>query len=186
MFARIFEALCIWWFRYTGWTIPKPVPPELKQYVLIVAPHTSNWDFPIGVAARKIMGLHVRYVAKKELFKWPIRGTLLQLGGYPVDRSKKTSFVDQVVGFFDEMDDFAITITPEGTRKKVHKWKTGFYHMAMQAKVPIVMVGFDYASKTIQVSDPFSPTGEMESDFEVFHNFFRQITPRFPEKSQYQ
>lgn len=178
--------MCIWWFRSTGWTIPKAVPPELKQYVLIVAPHTSNWDFPIGVAARKIMGLKVRYVAKKELFKWPIRGTLLRLGGYPVDRSKKTSFVDQVVAFFEEMDDFAITITPEGTRKKVKKWKTGFYHMAIQAKVPIVMVGFDYASKTVKVSDPYIPTGDMDSDFENFHDFFRKITPRFPEKSQYQ
>jgi len=185
MFSKIFEALCIWWFKRNGWTIPKPLSRELKKYVIIVVPHTSNWDFPVGVAARKLMGLKTRYVAKKELFKWPIGGTLIGLGGFPVDRSKNTSFVDQVVALFDQHDEFAITVAPEGTRGRVEKWKTGFYHMALQAGVPIVTVGFDYQKKTVEVGEPYMPTGDIDLDFEVFHAFFRNITPRYPENAQY-
>lgn len=185
MFSRIFESICLRWFHRHGWSITQNIPPSLKQYVLIVAPHTSNWDFLVGVAARKIMGINVKYVAKSELFKWPIRNTLLQLGGFPVDRSKKNSFVDNVVQYFKTIDDFAVCITPEGTRSKVAKWKTGFYHMAILAQVPIIMVGFDYEKHSVVVSDPYYPSGNMEADFEEMHAFFRPIVARHPHLSQY-
>ncbi len=183
MFSGIFEWLCIRWFKAKGWRISQNLPPELLQYVLIVAPHTSNWDFPIGVAARKLMGLEVKYVAKSELFRWPVKGTLLRLGGYPIDRSKSNSFVDNVVGLFQTIPNFAVCITPEGTRGKVNKWRTGFYHMAVQAHVPIIMVAFDYAERLVKVSDPFHPTGQQDEDFDIIYAFFRTVVAKYPELS---
>lgn len=185
MFARIFEAICIRWFNSNGWTISRRFPPELKQYVLVVAPHTSNWDFMVGVAARKLLGLNVKYVAKKELFFWPIGGTLKRLGGYPVDRSKGAGFVFQIAKLFRTIDDFAVTVTPEGTRGKVGKWKTGFYHMARQAGVPIMIVGFDYEKKVVVVSKPFETTGDMEADIKAIQAQLKGIVPRHPENGMY-
>lgn len=185
MFSRLFELYSLWYFKRNGWSISQHVPASLKKYVLIVAPHTSNWDFPIGIAARKLMGLKVRYVAKKELFKWPVKGTLMKLGGYPIDRSKNNKLVDQVVELFETIDDFSVCITPEGTRSKVNRWRTGFYHMATKANVPIIMVGFDYAKRIVKVSDPFHSTGDIEADFKEMQGFFRGITPRYPELAQY-
>jgi 1-acyl-sn-glycerol-3-phosphate acyltransferase len=186
MISALFTQLCVWWFKWTGWKVEGSFPPEIKQYVLVVAPHTSNVDFFIGVAARKILGIDVKYLAKKELFKFPFRGLFLGLGGYPVDRSKKNSLVDQVVGFFNAPVSFALCVTPEGTRKRRDTWKTGFYVMATQAEVPIVMVGFDYALKKVIVSDFFDPSGNMEEDLEHMHRFFEKITPKHPELSMYQ
>lgn len=185
MLSSIFVWLCVIWFKMRGWRIPKRFPVGLKQYVLAVAPHTSNIDFPIGVAARKLLGLNVQYVAKKELFKFPIAGVLKSLGGYPIDRSKKTNFVEQVVSLFQTEEDFAICVTPEGTRSRVETWKTGFYHMAMKAGVPIMMVGFDYPLRVVVVSDPFMPTGDMEADFAQMDRFFEKIVPKNPANSKY-
>jgi 1-acyl-sn-glycerol-3-phosphate acyltransferase len=185
MISWIFEGLCVLWFKITGWQVGRSFPEGLKKYVLIVAPHTSNWDFPIGVAARKILKLNVKYVAKKELFKFPIGGMLKGLGGFPVDRSKSNSFVEAVVEHFNALDEFGVCITPEGTRSRVDKWKTGFYHMAIGAKVPVIMVGFDYPTKCVVVSDPLALTGEMDTDLNAMHRFFKQITPKYPELSQY-
>lgn len=186
MISRLFTWLCVRWFKLKGWQIPKRVPKSLRQYVLVVAPHTSNVDFFVGVAARKIMNLNVKYIAKKELFVFPIRKLLLQLGGFPVDRSKKGSLVDQMVENFKKDPDFAITLTPEGTRSKVGKWKTGFYHIAQNAGVPVVMTGFDYQKKWVVVAEPFNVTGNREADFEVMHRFFEKIIPRHPLKGSYQ
>jgi len=185
MFARVFEALCVRWFKFNGWTLSRYFPPDLKQYVLVVAPHTSNWDFPVGIAARKLLGLNVKYVAKKELFFWPIGATLKKLGGFPVDRSQNTSFVDQITELFYTIDDFCVTVTPEGTRGKVDQWKTGFYHMARQASVPVMTVGFDYAKKVVVVSEPFETTGDMEADIATIKSQLKGIVPRHPENGMY-
>jgi len=183
--SSIFVWLCVNWFKLKGWRIPRVVPVDLKQYVLVVAPHTSNVDFPIGIAARKIMNLNVKYVAKKELFKFPVRNTLLKLGGYPVDRSKKSSFVEKVAALFDKHVDFAVCITPEGTRSRVTTWKTGFYHIAVMAGVPIVLVGFDYDLRVVVVSEPLRPSGDIEADMNKMHAFFSRIVPKHKERSQY-
>ncbi len=185
MISGLFTQLCLLWFKTTGWSIAGSFPPEKKQYILVVAPHTSNIDFFIGVAARHILKINVKYLAKRELFKFPFEGLFLGLGGYPVDRSKKNSLVDQVVGFFDEDPDFAICVTPEGTRSKTEGWKTGFYVIAQKANVPIVMVGFDYQKKQVIVSDFFDPSGDMEKDILFMHKFFEKIVPKHPEMSMY-
>ncbi len=183
--SSIFVWLCVRWFKFRGWRIPRIIPADLKQYVLVVAPHTSNLDFPVGIAARKIMNLNVRYVAKKELFKFPIGATLIKLGGYPVDRSRKTSFVEKVAGLFAQQDDFAVCLTPEGTRSRVTTWKTGFYHIAVMARVPIILVGFDYELRVVVISEPFWPGGDIEADMNKMHAFFSRIVPKHKERSQY-
>ncbi|HKK40307.1 MAG TPA: 1-acyl-sn-glycerol-3-phosphate acyltransferase [Cryomorphaceae bacterium] len=186
MISALFTQLCVWWFKLSGWKLKGEIPADTKQYILVVAPHTSNIDFFVGVAARKLLHINVKYLAKKELFKFPFRGLFLGLGGYPVDRSKKNSLVDQVVGFFHNPKDFALCVTPEGTRKKTKSWKTGFYVMAQKAQVPIVMCGFDYALKQVIISESFEPSGNMNEDLDHMHGFFEKITPKHPELSMYQ
>ena len=186
MISALFTQLCVLWFKLTGWSLQGTIPLEQKQYILVVAPHTSNIDFFVGVAARKLLKIDVKYLAKKELFKFPFRGLFLGLGGYPVDRSKKNSLVDQVVGVFNDPEDFALCVTPEGSRKRMDTWKTGFYVMAQKANVPIVMCGFDFAQKKVIISDFFDPSGDMESDLVYMHEFFEKITPKHPEQSMYQ
>ncbi len=184
MVSRVFVWLCVKWFELSGWKVPSAFP-DLRKYVLVVAPHTSNIDFPIGVAARKLLGINARYVAKKELFKFPVRNLMINLGGYPVDRSKSNSFVDGVVDLFNTINDFSICITPEGTRGKVDEWKTGFYHMALRANVPIIPVGFDYKLKAVRLGVPLYPSGDIQGDFGQLHNFFSTICAKYPENSMY-
>ncbi|MCZ4408970.1 1-acyl-sn-glycerol-3-phosphate acyltransferase [Cryomorphaceae bacterium 1068] len=186
MISALFTQLCVWWFKLSGWGFKGTIPADKKQYVLVVAPHTSNIDFFVGVAARKLLKINVKYLAKKELFKFPFRGLFLGLGGYPVDRSKNNSLVDQVVGFFNGSDDFALCVTPEGTRQKTDTLKTGFYVMAQKAKVPIVLVGFDFALKKVVISEFFEPAGNMEEDLNHMREFFEKITPKHPELTMYQ
>ena len=169
-------------FRLTGWKVTGSVPTTLHQYVMIVAPHTSNWDFFVGMAARSILKVNTKYVAKKELFRFPFGWIFRKLGGYPVDRSKNTNFVDAVVELLEKNPDFAICFTPEGTRSYVPKWKTGFYYIALKRKIPIIMVGFNYAKKEVAVETPFMPTGDVEKDMEYMLNYYRKIPGKFPEK----
>ena len=185
MISKLFVWLCVRWFRFSGWRISKPIPQSLRQYVLVVAPHTSNIDFFVGIAARKVMKLNAKFIAKKELFTFPVKRLLLNLGGFPVDRSIKGSLVDQMADNYKKISDFAITVAPEGTRSKVNTWKTGFYHIALKAQVPIVMCGFDYQKKWIISSEPFFPSGDMENDIIKMHKFFGKIVPKHPSKSSY-
>jgi len=185
MISWLFTQLCVLWFRSTGWGFSGAIPKDQKQYVLVVAPHTSNVDFFVGVAARRILKINVKYLGKKELFKFPFKRLFFGLGGYPVDRSKNNSLVDQVVSFFKDDPEFALCVTPEGTRGKTDKLKTGFYIMAERANVPIVMVGFDFKLKQVVISDFFSPSGDMQNDLIHMRKFFEKITPKHPENSMY-
>jgi 1-acyl-sn-glycerol-3-phosphate acyltransferase len=169
-------------FKLLGWKIIGSIPSDLKQYVMVVAPHTSNWDFMVGLAARSILGIDTRYVGKKELFRWPFGWLFRKLGGYPVDRSKNTNFVDAVADLFKEHKEFSICLTPEGTRSYAPNWKTGFYYIALKAGIPVLMVGFDYSSKSVVIEPPFHPSGDIESDIEKMKQFFRKMKGKIPEK----
>lgn len=160
-------------FKILGWKILGDVPRELKKYIIIVAPHTSNWDFPIGVAVRSIMRFKSNFLGKKELFDSPLGWLFKQLGGFPVDRSRSTNMVDDVVKTIEKADYFVVAIAPEGTRKKTAKWKTGFYFIASKAKIPIVMAGLDYSTKSVVWSEPFYPSGDLESDAVIMQDFFK-------------
>ena len=169
-------------FKLFGWKTTGSVPLDLKQYVMIVAPHTSNWDFILGLAARSVLNLDTMYAAKKELFKFPYGWLFKKLGGYPVDRSKSNNFVDAVADVFKSNPDFSICITPEGTRSYAPVWKTGFYYIAQKANIPVVMVGFNYDKKIVSVEPPFYLTGDLEKDIEFMKSYYRQIPGKNPEK----
>ena len=171
-------------YRLSGWKV-QGTKPDLKKYVIIVAPHTSNWDFFVGWGARNVIGFQPNFLAKKELFKIPLVGFFLKsIGGVPVDRKSKkrsTQLVQQVADLYKERDEFIMTITPEGTRSYAPKWKTGFYRIAHEAGVPIVKIGFDYKTRTVYVDEPYYTRGEMDKEIEEIRTYFKQFTGKNPE-----
>ncbi|MBI2786140.1 MAG: lysophospholipid acyltransferase family protein [Legionella longbeachae] len=164
-----------------GWKIVGELPKD-KKYLVVVAPHTSNWDFLVGLFARFEMGVKIHFIAKNQLFFFPLGPLLKVLGGTPVDRSKKNKTVDQVVNMFDSRDEFCLAITPEGTRSPVTRWKEGFYHIACKAGLPLVLIGFDYSLKEIRIQPPYWPTGDIEKDFPHLLDFFRTVKGRYPKE----
>lgn len=170
--------------RLFGWKTSVTFPHYLKKYVIIVAPHTSGWDFIVGVLYRNMLRLEkAKFLGKMELFKPPFGFLFRWLGGYPVDRSKSKNMVDEVVKIFVAHEEFGLALSPEGTRARVEKLKTGFYNIAKQANVPIVMVGLDFANKQLVISEPFTTSDNQEKDFEHILKFFRPIKGKYPEKS---
>ena len=161
--------------KILGWRVIGKIDPNIKKAVVIVYPHTSWHDFYIGALARKIINLEINYVAKQELFDSPLGWYFRWMGGAPIDRKKSKKTVDQIVTIFKERDEFRLAITPEGTRQKVDNWKTGFYHIARAAKVPIIPIAFDYASKTVQLHPAFEPTDDLEKTFDHLRNCFKQV-----------
>lgn len=167
--------------KASGWKIIGEFPKENK-YVVIVAPHTSNWDFLIGSLARSALGPKIYFFAKSQLFFFPLGFFLKAIGGIPVDRSKKNKMVDEAVSLFRSREEFKLAITPEGTRSSVTRWKEGFYHIASQAELPIAMVGFDFPSKEIRISEPFYPSGDISKDLPQVLDYFRVIKGYYPKE----
>ncbi len=167
-----------------GWKVEGGIPPDLKKYVVIAVPHTSAWDFPLGLLTRASIGADIKYIGKKSLFKPPFGWLMYRLGGHPVDRSKTRNFVQSVVDIFNQYDEFAIALAPEGTRGKVDKFKTGFYYIAKGAGVPIQLVSFDYGRKVVKY-DPevFYPTDDSEADLEYIWNYYKGVKGKNPERS---
>jgi 1-acyl-sn-glycerol-3-phosphate acyltransferase len=165
-----------------GWRAADTFPYHLKKYVLIVAPHTSGWDFIVGVLFRYALKLEkAKYLGKQELFKPPFGFIFRWLGGYPVDRTHSHNIVDEVVKIFNAHDEFGLALSPEGTRKRVDKLRTGFYNIAKGAQVPIVMVGFDFSKKEVSFSEPLYTTDNQEEDFKKILDFFRPVKGKHPE-----
>jgi 1-acyl-sn-glycerol-3-phosphate acyltransferase len=175
------KAFFLFWFRFFGWKIEGRMP-ELNKYLIIVAPHTSNNDFFVALAAKHILGLHGDFLGKKALFTLPVIGWFMKsIGGHPVDRSKKTNMVDQVVELYNSHEHFVLALAPEGTRSYVPRWKTGFYHIATKAEVPIFMVGLDYSRKVVELKGIFEPTGNIDHDMNAIMNYYRTIVGKIPE-----
>ena len=168
-------------FTILGWKLENDFPQSPKKYVVIAAPHTSWLDFPIAILSRMASGTMIHFIGKESLFKRPFGFIFKALGGTPVDRSKSTNMVDAVIAVFNAKKEFRLGISPEGTRKKVDKWKTGFYYIAKGANVPIVMATLDFKNKKIKISEPFYTTGNKDADFEVFHSFFKDVKGKNPE-----
>lgn len=165
-----------------GWKVVNNFPQDLKKYVVIAAPHTSWQDFPIGVLARNCTGIKINFIGKDSLFKGPFGFIFKSLGGTPVDRSKSNNLVDAIVKIFNSKNEFRLALSPEGTRKKVEKWKTGFYYIAKGANVPIVMATLDFGRKQVLISEPYYPTDNKEKDFEYFHSFYENVKGKKPEQ----
>jgi 1-acyl-sn-glycerol-3-phosphate acyltransferase len=178
----VIRAIYLLLFRAAGWQVSGAFPGDLRKYIIAIAPHTSNWDFPVGLAARSILKLkEVKFLGKSQLFKPPFAWVFRRLGGYPVERSSSHDLVNYVANIINSHDDFILAITPEGTRKKVKKFKTGFYYIAKNAHVPIVPCGFDYRKKQIVIGRPLFPSGNIDADFEILYTFYGNITGKNPE-----
>jgi 1-acyl-sn-glycerol-3-phosphate acyltransferase len=167
-------------YTISGWKIIGNLP-DLPKFVLIVAPHTSNWDFFVGVGALFGLGLKLSFLGKDSIFVPPFAQILRWLGGMPVDRSISRDRVAEMVDAFNSHDRLIFGLTPEGTRKKVQEWRTGFYHVAVGANVPIVPVAFDYGKKALIIDEPFYPTGNAAADIAKLRAWFANVTPKRPE-----
>lgn len=158
--------------KILGWKVKGEPPRHLKKYLIVVAPHSSNWDFLMGLAIRSIQRFPSNYLAKSELFRPPYGWIFRKLGGYPVERGRSEHLVDQVVSICKREEQFVIAIAPEGTRGKVDRWKTGFYHIAYGAGIPFVLVGLDYGKRTVSWSAPMTPSGDLDGDAVLIDRFF--------------
>jgi len=166
-------------FRLTGWKYSIPVE-ILSKCVICVAPHTSNWDFVIGLIFYKSIGGDPHILMKKSWFVFPINYLLKAMGAVPVDRTKRTSLTDQMKTEFESRSHFQLAIAPEGTRKENPVWKSGFYYIALAARVPITLAYLDYAKKTVGAIENFIPTGNAKEDIEKIKQKYKDITGRKP------
>lgn len=165
---------------FLGWRLEGEFPNKPK-FVIILAPHTSNWDFIVGMAGRLTLGLYANWLGKHTIFFWPLGVLLRRLGGIPVNRSSSHGMVEQVVDQFHEREKLVLGLSPEGTRKRVEKWKTGFYHIALQSNVPIVPVYLDYGHKILGIGPMMTPTGDSQKDLSEIGTFFSNIQAKHPE-----
>ena len=167
--------------KLLGWRIQGDIPSDkIKKCVIIAVPHTSWHDFYIGVLLRSILRIKTGFIAKKELFKFPFGFFFKALGGVPLDRTPGQDKVKAIATVFDSKEEFRITLAPEGTRKKVTQLKTGFYYIALEAKVPIVMIAFDFGKKQHRISEPLFPTGDIDKDMKHIHKFFKGTVGKVP------
>ena len=172
------STLCL---KLVGWTVEDRLPEENK-YVLIVAFHTSNWDFIYGIFAMWSMGERFYWVGKHTLFWGPFGYIFRFLGGIPVDRRAHHGFIAKMVEQFNNREVMKLTVVPEGTRSRVRYWKTGFYYIAMEAGVPIALAYLDYAKKKVGVGKTLYPSGDIDSDMEVIRQFYNDKSGKCPEK----
>jgi len=165
--------------KLMGWSFAGELP-DIPKCIMIVAPHTSNWDFIVGIVARAALSLRVSWMGKKSLFKAPLGGIMKYLGGIPVYRDKNLGVVDQIAEAFRSSDKLILAITPEGTRSRREKWKTGFYFMAEKAGVPILPVSFDFKSKTIIFGTLLVPSGDFDADIKILNQFYSSANGKNP------
>ncbi|WP_203258413.1 1-acyl-sn-glycerol-3-phosphate acyltransferase [Hyunsoonleella ulvae] len=174
------------YYKLMGWQIDghyKILQNDLKKVVIIAAPHTSWYDFLIGILVRTIIGVKVNFLGKKELFVFPFGYLFKALGGQPVNRQKHQNKVKVIAEFFREKEVFRLALAPEGTRQKVDKWRTGFYHIAKEANVPIIMFTLDFKHKRNTFSKPFYTGNDMEKDLKLIRGFYKGVKGRIPEYS---
>lgn len=168
--------------KLAGWRTEGEVPAARKS-VMIVAPHTSNWDFPIGLMASFALRIKPYWIGKHTLFRWPLGPFFRMMGGIAIDRRASQKMVQRAIQAFKEHEEFLLVLTPEGTRKKVQEWKTGFYHIAKGAQVPIICAFLDYRRKVVGIGPVITASGNMEADVSRIKSFYAEISAGFREKS---
>jgi 1-acyl-sn-glycerol-3-phosphate acyltransferase len=175
--------------KILGWQINEDIPKELfDKCVVIAAPHTSNWDYPLAISSMAALGVNLRYTIKKSWMRFPYKFFFKLMGGIGVDRSPKDgdnkpiSLVDAIANLFKAHDKLAVIVQAEGTRSLQKHWKTGFYYIALEAKVPIALGYLDYKHKTSGVGKVIYPTGDINKDMSEIMSFYQDISPKFPEK----
>ncbi len=174
--------LCQWCLNLMGWTVEANLPPTNK-YVIIAYPHTSNWDFPIALLTGAAVGLRINWLGKNTLFTFPFGWLMRALGGIPVDRSQSHNMVEAMIAVFEERERFVPVIPPEATRGFAKRWKTGFYHIAQGAHVPIACGFLDFQRKVGGVKTYFMPSGNIQADMEILRTVYAGIEGKYPEKA---
>lgn len=170
------------WMRAFGWTIDGELPPGVDKAIFVAAPHTSNWDGPHMIAVAWALGVHLSWMGKKELFRFPFRGFLRSVGGVPVDRKAPKGLVEDVARTFAETDAMYLAIAPSGTRHAAPYWKSGFHRIAKQANVPIVLGYLDYGRKRGGCGPTFVPSEDLAADMERIRAFYGDVSPRIQER----
>ncbi len=173
------RALAVLAMRVTGWRITGEFP-NLPQFVVIVAPHTSNWDFFVGVMAMFAIGFRGTFLGKHTVFRWPAGVAMRWLGGVPVDRASSHNVVQQTIDYFRSRPQMLLALSPEGTRKKLPAWRTGFWYVAKGANVPIVPAAFDYPAKMITIFPHVVPGDDIAADIEVLRAHFDASMAKHP------
>ncbi|MCH9659827.1 MAG: 1-acyl-sn-glycerol-3-phosphate acyltransferase [Bacteroidetes bacterium] len=168
-------------YKVLGWKLVGAFSPELKKSVIIVVPHTSWHDFYIGVFTRRLSKVPINWIGKRELFKGPLKWYFTWMGGAPIDRTPGQNKVEAIATLFHEREEFRLTLAPEGTRKRVSEWKTGYYYIAQAANVPIIPVAFDYKTKTVVIHQPFYPSGDISLDTVVLRSYYEGVVGKNPE-----
>jgi 1-acyl-sn-glycerol-3-phosphate acyltransferase len=181
MVSRLMRRVLVGIYHRNGWSAFGEVPSP-RKFVLIAAPHTSNWDFLNFLGLCHDLDFVPHFMAKRSLFRWPWKNFLLDFGGVPVDRGSSHNYVQQMIEEFGKRAEFMLTIAPEGTRGNVRAWKTGFYHIAMGAKVPLVIGMMDYAKKKGGLGPAIWPTGDYKADMAKVAEYYTKVTPKHPAK----
>jgi len=169
--------------RLMGWKIVGEIDKKLEKCVFIVIPHTSWFDFFIGIFTRGIIEVELNWLGKKELFGFPLGWYFRYMGGAPLDRKGGLNLVDSIAQVFESRKIFRLGLSPEGTRKKVTELKTGFYYIAEKAKVPIIPVAFNYGKKEVNFGSPFYTTGDIVADLKILLPHFKDVVGKVPENS---
>jgi 1-acyl-sn-glycerol-3-phosphate acyltransferase len=177
----IMRRLALWIYRGSGWSIEGETP-DLPKCVIIAAPHTSNWDFFYTLCLAFIFKLKPTIMMKRDWFFWPLGQVLKWLGAMPVDRTKSNNLVAQSIAAFDARDRLMLVVPPSGTRGKVVRWKTGFYHIACGARVPVLLGFLDYEKKAGGFGPAFHPTGNIDIDLPEIRFFYRGVMGKYPER----
>lgn len=177
MITRLFILI----FKLRGWKIVGTVPPEIKKAVVIAAPHTSNWDFVYALAIFRSCKLKLRYLIKKELNFFPLSILLNNTGAMPVERSTHNNLTDEIIKKFDAAETLFVIVPAEGTRKRVEKWKSGFYYTALRANVPVLPGYLDFKKKQGGFGPPIYLTGHKAEDMAKLHAFYKDKTGKYPE-----
>ena len=179
--ANKFQSLIgLSFLKLTGWEAVGNVP-DMPKFIMLLAPHTSNWDLFFILAILYALGIKFYWFGKKEIFRWPVGGLFNWLGGIPVDRSLRKNMVQQIVETIQSREQIIIGVSPEGTRSNAKYWKTGFYYIACQAQIPIVFAFLDYGRKTGGLGPILNPTGNIEEDMKTIRQFYSGITAKYPD-----
>lgn len=166
--------------KVNGWEPEGELPPE-RSFVLVSAPHTSNWDFVYLLALGTVYGIRLHWIGKHTLFLFPFGWLMRALGGVSIDRRKRQNMVEQVCEAFRRQRNLVLAVPPEGTRKRTDYWKTGFYYMAQGANVPIVLGFLDYRRRRGGFGPAFYASGDIDADMQKIRTFYQNITGRYPE-----
>jgi len=177
----LLKTLAIWFIALVGWKAEGDIHVLPKKFVAILAPHTSNWDLIFILGVIFAIGLKVNWFGKKEAFRWPLGGLLRRLGGIPIERSTRQNMVQQTVKLMRSREQVIVGMTPEGTRANTTYWKTGFYYIAHQAKVPIAFAFLDYDRKVGGIGPLMATTGDIEEDFKEIRGYYKGVIAKYPE-----